>query len=365
MQMNKTNHSPPATYLTKTDQHIPALTGLRAVAAYLVFLHHYNPALPNTVANRLLAQGYVGVCIFFVLSGFLIYHRYADAYLEGKIWSWRRYLQNRFARIFPLYALLLIVTVGVDSVMGRAMSWSKFVLNISLFKGLFDAYKFSGIAQSWSLTVELCFYLSAPLLFAMLRRRGGLALTIGLVIAGVLGWVAMAELAGYSFTGGLPFIFFYTFFGRAFEFVAGIWLARRWQKNQLPMIRHTTGVGLILMSSCVLWQASITQFLTGPSGLLFSEVIVYNTVLPMGIVLLFVSLLREKSCLKPFLARPIMQSLGRSSYAFYLIHVGVVAGGLQRAGITNLWLLFALLVLLAHGLYSFVEKPLQRYFSAA
>lgn len=363
-QIKQISNSPSVIYSNNSTQYIPALTGLRAVAAYLVFLHHYNPALPNTVANRLWAQGYIGVSVFFVLSSFLIYHRYADAYQTQTIWSWRRYLQNRFARIFPLYALLLIITVGVDSAMGRSMSWSVFVLNITLVKGFFESYKFSGIAQSWSLTVELCLYLVAPLLFTILRRRGAFFVAVGLVSAGVLGWAAMAQLTGYDFSGGLPFIFFYTFFGRAFEFVVGMWLAHRWQKNQLPAVRYATTAGLLIMGSCVLWQASATQFLMSSVGLIVSEVIVYNAVLPIGIGLLFIGLLREKSWLKFFLAHPIMQSLGRSSYAFYLIHVGVMASGIQRAGVTNHWLLFGLLVLLAHGLYSFVEKPLQRYFSA-
>ena len=364
MQKNKSNNSLSILYSTNAARYFPALTGLRAVAAYLVFLHHYNPALPNTVAYRLWAQGYIGVSVFFVLSGFLIYHRYADAYIEQKNWSWRRYLQNRFARIFPLYTLLLISTMGIDLAMSRAMSWPVFILNITLLKGFFETFKFSGIAQSWSLTVELCFYLSAPPLFAILRRRGAFFVTVGLISVGLLGWAAMAQLAGYDFSEKLPFIFFYTFFGRAFEFVAGMWLARRWQKNQLPIVRYATGVGLILVGGCVLWQASINQFLTGSTGLAMSEVIVYNTVLPIGIGLLFIGLLREKSSLKSCLSHPIMQLLGRSSYAFYLIHVGVLASGLQKAGITNHWLLFGLLALLAHGLYSFVEKPLQRYFSA-
>ena len=364
MQTTRTKYSLSDSYLTKTGNYVPVLTGLRAVSAYLVFLHHYNPALPNTFVNRLLAQGYIGVSVFFVLSGFLIYHRYTADYFKRESWLWRRYLQNRFARIFPLYALLLIITVGVDSAMGRTMSWPVFMLNISLVKGFFDTYKFSGIAQSWSLTVELCFYLSAPLLFVTLQRLGAFVITVGLVSAGLLGWVAMAQLTGYSFTERLPFFFFYTFFGRVVEFVAGMWLARRWQKNELPAVRYATGAGLIVMSSCVLWQALASQSLTSPAGLLLSEIIVYNTVLPIGIGLLFMGLLREKSCLKSFLSQPVMQSLGHSSYAFYLIHIGVAAGGLQRAGVTNHWLLFGLLVLLAHGLYNFVEKPLQRYFTS-
>ena len=78
---------------TDTTRMIPALTGLRAVAAYAVFLHHYNPAPAGTFGYRLFAQGYVGVSIFFVLSGFLIHYRYANNVLTGRAWSWWAWLQ--------------------------------------------------------------------------------------------------------------------------------------------------------------------------------------------------------------------------------------------------------------------------------
>ncbi len=114
------------------ERYIPALTGLRAVAAYLVFLHHYNPASPGTLAHRVFEQGYIGVTVFFVLSGFLMYHRYADAYFRQENWSWQRYLQNRFARIYPLYALLLLITAGVTAWRGEPMSFPVFILNVTL-----------------------------------------------------------------------------------------------------------------------------------------------------------------------------------------------------------------------------------------
>lgn len=332
--------------------YVPALTGLRAVAAYLVFLHHYNPATPGTFSYRLADQGYIGVTIFFVLSGFLIYHRYADAYMSGKNWSWQTYLQNRFVRIYPLYAVLLLATAGAYWLAGRPMSWLIFGLNVTLLKGFFDAYKFSGIAQSWSLTVEVCFYVLAPFLFVGLNRWGTTVLiSIGLVWA----------------TGGqtnpverLSFIWFYTFFGRSFEFLAGMWLARCWHQNQLPHLPQAAWAGLICMLACVGWQADFVSPTTNQISLLWSEVLVYNFLLPVCIVLFFLGLITGNSPIHRFLSWPIMQLLGRGSYAFYLIHVGVVANGLQRVGVMNRWLLFGLLVITAQGLYFFVEKPLQR-----
>lgn len=350
----------PAIQSPAVTRQVPAFTGIRAVAAYAVFLHHYNPAPAGTFGNRLLAQGYVGVSVFFVLSGFLIYHRYADAYFTRIGWSWRVYLQNRFARIFPLYFLLLLATVLVNTRGGRPMSLFELILNLTLLKGLFEDYKFSGIAQSWSLTVELCFYLLAPPLFLALRRWGAVRLTAGLVGTGFLLGAVTGLIRGPDHLSSLSFGLFYTFFGRAFEFVVGLWLARRWHEGRLPAVTYATSSGWLLLSSCVFWQAVVSAFVTNAAGLWWSEVIVYNYGLPLSIGLIFVGLLREKSAIRRLLAHPILQALGRSSYAFYLIHIGVLAKGFYKMGLTHAGLLFILLILLAHGLYVAIEKPLLR-----
>lgn len=339
--------------------YLPALTGLRALAAYLVFLHHYNLAAPGTFAHALFAQGYIGVSIFFVLSGFLIYHRYADAYLSQKNWSWRRYLLNRFARIYPLYTLLLLLTAGVQTGAGHSMSAGLFMLNLTLLKGFFNSTKFSGIPQSWSLTVEICFYLVAPFLFTGLQRWSVVRLTVSLLGISLLLWTTLGQLVG---AGNLAFLLFYTFFGRAFEFVVGMALARRWHQNKFPPIRYTTWIGLFIVIGCIIWQAVLSQFTTQPVYLVVSELVVYNSMLPLGIGLSLWTLIQSKTLVRWLFVQPIMQALGRSSYAFYLVHLGVVANGLQKLGVTNYGLLFGCLLIIAQGLYYFVERPLNKLF---
>lgn len=343
-----------------TTPYIPALTGLRAIAAYLVFLHHYNPAAPDTFVHRLLAQGYVGVSLFFVLSGFLIYHRYAPVHLANANWSWRTYLRNRFARVYPLYAVLLLLTAGANWAIGRPMSGPELILNATLLKGFFEDYTFSGIAQSWSLTVEACFYGLAPLLFVTGRRLGPLLPTAGLVAVGGLLWATVGALAWHGLFGSLSFVLFYTFFGRSFEFMAGMWLARQWHENRLPSARYATVWGLLIAGSCIVGQTILLSSTTDATVLRWGEFIGYNLVLPLGLTSLLLGLLREATVLRRVLAQSVMQALGRSSYAFYLIHVGVVAKGLQAAGLTHRGWLFGALVVLAHGLYLTIESPLHR-----
>lgn len=89
-------------------RNFPALTGIRAVAALLVFLHHYGPGVPALQHPLLLAvfgQCHVGVTLFFVLSGFLIANRYWSVGL-GDLPA---FLLRRAGRIVPLYLLIAAV----------------------------------------------------------------------------------------------------------------------------------------------------------------------------------------------------------------------------------------------------------------
>lgn len=100
--------------------YLPALTGVRAIAAWMVFIHHFNP-LSNATNHRIAAdwapeflfrffnEFHVGVTIFFVLSGFLICFRYYDNFHFTSVW-FRKYLKNRVARIYPMYFLLTLLT---------------------------------------------------------------------------------------------------------------------------------------------------------------------------------------------------------------------------------------------------------------
>jgi peptidoglycan/LPS O-acetylase OafA/YrhL len=83
-----------------TLPYYPALTGLRAVAAYLVFFVHFIPAGLSDWAARVIGQFYVGVGMFFVLSGFVIATRYQSSVQWTRAW-WRYYVWRRAARIYP------------------------------------------------------------------------------------------------------------------------------------------------------------------------------------------------------------------------------------------------------------------------
>lgn len=98
---------------TNSKAIIPAITGIRAVAAGMVFFYHWFFHYVETLPLLIRAPfevGYVGVPIFFALSGFLIVVRYADDLATGRV-GYGRYLWKRFARIYPLYLFILTFLV--------------------------------------------------------------------------------------------------------------------------------------------------------------------------------------------------------------------------------------------------------------
>jgi len=154
------------------NNNYPALTGIRAIAAYMVFLHHndiFKESIFGKLIHNFFTEFHVGVTIFFVLSGFLICNRY----FNQVNFNFRDYIVKRFARIYPMYFILTTATFVYFGLMNAHFDFRDlkiYLLNITFLKGFFEVFKFSGIGQGWSLTVEESFYLLAPLFFLLIKR---------------------------------------------------------------------------------------------------------------------------------------------------------------------------------------------------
>lgn len=338
----------------------------------MVFLHHFNPFAGSpklAFLTALVTEFHVGVPVFFVLSGFLITLRYSATPLTSP-GQWWRYMRNRFARIYPVYFLLTLLTYAVFWQQGR-FYLRELVQSVTLTQSFFDVTKYIGIAQSWSLTVEECFYLAAPLAFWLIRRRlvplwvqpFGL-LAIGGVLVLLCGPL-YPQLLG--FFGTARFMLLFTFAGRCFEFYAGMQLALLYQRGQLrpPRIAGAfTATGLGLMAACVVGMAGIKgSYDYGQEHPL--GIVLNNVVLPGGIMLFFAGLLTEATRVRRLLSSTLLQILGKSSYVFYLIHMGVLHDWLTGHVTANTAAVFLLLNALAvAGHYGF-EEPINRWLRAS
>jgi peptidoglycan/LPS O-acetylase OafA/YrhL len=317
------------------QNYIPALTGVRALAAFLVFISHYAYAFDENfprAVQRFLTEFHIGVTIFFVLSGFLIAFRYFDSFKLTGDW-FRQYLKNRVARIYPMYFLLTLgafvsyyFTHDQKVTNGFANPVGLFLMHITFLRGFFDQLKFTGIAQGWSLTVEECFYFSAPFIFYFAQKyRKFYIQPVVITLAGVTLVLVFSHVNWCGFFGNFTFLMLYTFLGRSFEFFAGIQLALIVRKQKLDGQKKTkfTYLGFGLIFVCV-WIMSILPIPKGEVAGLHHPFGIFtnNYLLAASIALFFYGLLTETTVLKKILSNRFVELLGKSSYIFYLIHLG-------------------------------------------
>lgn len=149
--------------------------GLRAIAVLAVASYHFFQTVAVFPIGAITAfdvggQFRVGVWIFFVLSGFLLYRPYARAHAgAGGAPVWTRYARSRFLRIWPAYAVALAVLtygwhrVPVDGV-------GSFLTHLVLVQNYVPGQFLDGIGPAWSLVVEVAFYAVLPVYAAVIAR---------------------------------------------------------------------------------------------------------------------------------------------------------------------------------------------------
>jgi len=168
--------SAPAVPATR-PRHFPCFDGLRAMAAILVVMVHTSFASGFTLRSSLgiyMARLEIGVAVFFLISGFLLYRPFVASHLAGgpapavgKFWV------RRFLRIVPAYWLAFVVTNYLMHIDRNVHpGWHSLVIYLGLLQVYFPSHALTGITQAWSLCTEVAFYLFLPL-YALVLARGG------------------------------------------------------------------------------------------------------------------------------------------------------------------------------------------------
>lgn len=190
-----------------TADRVASLTGVRAVAALSVMGTHaaYGTGTYNDgYLGLMFARMDIGVAIFFVLSGFLLFGAWVRAAASGRAApSVRRYARRRIRRIIPAYVVTVLAAYAIYSVReiepNPGHTWAGLVRNLTLTQIYSDEYLFAyahqGLTQMWSLAVEVAFYAALPLLAYLLlvslsRRRW----RPGLLLAGLAGLGLLSPL---------------------------------------------------------------------------------------------------------------------------------------------------------------------------
>jgi peptidoglycan/LPS O-acetylase OafA/YrhL len=171
-----------------SQHHVAALDGLRGIAIVLVLLHQFDPTRAATVSELLLGVGWIGVQLFFVLSGFLITGILLDT--RSSPVYYRSFFVRRVLRIFPLYYGVLFLAfvivpllLPVPDSYGRHQAWLwAYVANFAMPFGRGEP----AFPHFWSLCVEEQFYLVWPFLVRSAGLRGTAVLSL-VVIAVAIG----------------------------------------------------------------------------------------------------------------------------------------------------------------------------------
>jgi peptidoglycan/LPS O-acetylase OafA/YrhL len=333
------------------SERYPALTGVRALGATVVFLDHFPPWVDAHITINVMA-------FFFALSGFLIVRIYYQQAELRRRW-FLKYFVNRFARIYPVYFLLLSVAVCLQH---DFRPWS-LITNYTLTHALFHGTELF-IQPSWSLTVEECFYFLAPF-FMILARRHNFWVPFALGCLLLLAALAISKL-GIAFLGTPAFVLTTTFFGHFIEFFAGFYLAlalMRLEKqgsSPAPGSKYTmtglAGVSLLVAAMAIVYRHVPISFR--------AIILINNFLIPVPIAVLYWGLIRENTFLSRLLSGNVAGLLGRSSYSFYLLHtlvINYIAAPLllSRGGFRPLYVLLTLVATWFASIALFVayEEP--------
>lgn len=337
------------------------IEGLRAIAVLLVIAAHF--AIPG------LAGGFIGVDIFFVISGYLITSILFRELDSTDTIALLRFYANRLRRLLPALLVMLIGSSllashllhesqyqGQGTASAMAAVWlSNIYFTFSDVDYFAEKNTNNAVLHTWSLGVEEQFYLLWPLFILFIARacKSRDKRTAAIVLFSTITVVSFIACLAYSILD--PQFAFYMMPTRAWQFSAGalIWLLTFEQKLSEPkaLTMGASGVFLLLSAIVVIRPDAVY-----PGALALLPTLATCLLLWSG-----------KACTQnaigAFLALPPMQILGRLSYSWYLWHWPVLIIGEQltairgHAGSTALALLISLLAaILTHIL---IEKPVR------
>lgn len=321
--------------------YFPALDGLRAIAIGMVLLRHWAAAcrehfqvhwlFGNERLSNIVLNGWSGVDLFFVLSGFLVgshVMRQTHAHLSERVI--RRYYLRRFLRIGPLYVfILLICSLGlIPFYSGDGMDYFQFLVQVLFLQ---DYLGSPVLLPLWSLGVEEKFYLLAPFLaFWLLRLPPRRALAILLTLAALPVLVALGMLSRWQPESYGDF--FWTlrtpFHVAVAAILMGVAVALMKRDGLYTRFFHEQGQRLLYVAlALILLLFSLSDWFSPFQDVTVSHwratvvVIFLLSVLYMVLVLCGVA---DQRLSRGWLGSRPLRFVSRTSYALYLAHYAVI-----------------------------------------
>jgi peptidoglycan/LPS O-acetylase OafA/YrhL len=370
----------------------PGFDGLRAIAALLVLVVHVSFMTTLTLRSRLgpyAARAEIGVAVFFLISGFLLYRPFVARHFALADRGGGRdrtdaggFLIRRVLRIVPLYWLVFVISLIVitdrmivDNVGG--------LLECLLFvQGYHASWVLQGLTQSWTLDVEFAFYLFVPLYAWLFGRRvraprvqllWELTGVAGLYVAGTLvHWRMIGHTTGWTdgWSVWLP-VWWDLFAMGMFLAVVSAWYGRQGRHPRWSRLPFSGTVCWLLAAACY-WVAAnkiglpLLPLYTPSTRTDLGKHLFYGL---FGFFLLLPAVFgpQRRGLVRRFLASRVMTFLGSVSYGVYLWHQTVIDvvmyRGQYKMGQVSFLPLFGsvalITILLATMTHYLVERPCQ------
>lgn len=316
--------------------HLPALDGLRGLAVISVVWHNSaltGPGFGHGLGPELLGlfsnMGWLGVQLFFVLSGFLITGILLDG--KGAPQQLRNFYMRRMLRIFPIYYAVLIVAFIVLPALGRSPSWSVANRSSEIWYWTYLVNWIipiegggGGLSHFWSLAVEEQFYLLWPFAVIALQRRALVRLCLGLIVSAP---ILRALLIHYDFEFAKWAAYEFTF-ARWDALGMGALLAlivrdRAWLQRTLARTPLLLGSVLAYVAIYTVLNHNFAPVEQGIAALNQSvAAVLFALLLLFGILPMRPAALRWQRVLD----RPFLRHVGKYSYGIYVLHFPIVVG---------------------------------------
>lgn len=353
----------------KKRRYITGLDGIRAIAVIMVLAYHLKLAL--------FKSGFLGVTVFFVLSGYLITGILISEVEEEGTIDLKNFWLRRIRRLVPAVMSMAVVIIFVSAVVNRVIftkgckDFLASVLGFNNWWQIFNKVSYfeaagvpSPFTHCWSLAIETQFYLIYPLIllgiYKLAKSRGEGRAKRGLLFAGVTLLLALISvilmIALFNPQQDASRVYYGTD-TRAFSLLFGALLAILWEYRMVPR-RLSASVNMVLGSVSFAVLLVMTIAINGSSNFWYRGGQFFGTILT---VLMVYAVSGRKTWLSRFLSNPVLKWIGDRSYSIYLWHYPIIL--LISKGIKASWWItlieIVLSVVLAELSYRFIETPIR------
>ena len=399
-------------------QDLPTLTGLRFVAAFSVLIGHgfawilADHETPGGVVFWVSQVSGFGMTLFFVLSGFVIHYNYGKLVTTKGLRGVATFLWARFARLYPLFLLMMLVYVALSSrtlalLAGNPERFGSILQALPYFLLSIHSWVYTLIGENpvidaigggspitWSISTEWFFYFAYPLVaWLILRARTPrfaaalallwcalwIAVTIGLydwsnaIDAWAVGhYGPIAGMQEHLQTSFVRWLLYFSPYVRLGEFMLGTLVAQLYiNLEQRSVSDRENLIGTVVFFTAVVSVAVITYLNYGAMSCtnIVCKMNMNFALAPTAALLVFCGARYKNIGSRVLALRPVLL-LGGASYSIYLVHDVVLGAAVKLTGSAKhsvvydsakLVLLLAVVLAISLALYTYYEAPARKW----